>query len=457
LIALVAASLGGVCLGLRASLDARTQHASATAAIASPPAPSHPAAWLRTAGCEACHLATEPATPAIYSSFELFRTLPLDAGSCAACHVNNALAVAALRRPTFLPLSDATIERVKHAHAYQSAPDLTSTFSLATPHGEVQLSMLQRFSDCGLREFLERPVPRRLHASDSMYRMAPDQISALIAGLNLEHCSEQERSHTAPAAAQLERGRQLFETRGCKSCHGAHEAAPLLRIGRPLFARWYLAARVRAGSAALASRVYGRRWSVESEHLVRRQDAQALIMPEHLALDPDDIDALATYLANDNSDLAVREPRAVTSITADAWSRAVAQAMYRAVQHQVFDTSCRHCHDAREGIRPLISRAIGGSTTLEFPMSRLPTPTPSAALSRALSPGPNCSQSRLVMRLRARRDEWLGDAKPDAARGMPLTLPPLSEQTIRLTEAWTQHGCPSDNGPLCDACMAGHD
>jgi hypothetical protein len=72
--------------------------------------------------------------------------------------------------------------------------------------------------------------------------------------------------------------------------------------------------------------------------------------------------------------------------------------------------------------------------------------------SAILSPGPGCSESPLVRRLRARQMEWYGE-RPEV-RGMPLTLPPLDLDTIRLIDVWTKRGCPSPEAHLCRKCDA---
>jgi hypothetical protein len=119
----------------------------------------------------------------------------------------------------------------------------------------------------------------------------------------------------------------------------------------------------------------------------------------------------------------------------------------------VFDTSCRHCHPSTPRDQRLISRLFASPVEpLALPMSARGTPSPNPRLRAALSPGPGCSDSRLLIRLKARRAEWNGRRDRDRPRGMPLTLAPLSDDTIRLVEVWTRAGCPSDGGDLCDRC-----
>jgi hypothetical protein len=57
-----------------------------------------------------------------------------------------------------------------------------------------------------------------------------------------------------------------------------------------------------------------------------------------------------------------------------------------------------------------------------------------------IEPGP--SGTRLVRALRARQSEEHGRPVP-GVRGMPLGLPALSEDDIRLIEAWVAQGAPN--------------
>jgi mono/diheme cytochrome c family protein len=394
--------------------------------------------------CTNCHLSEETRVQAIFSSYDVFRTTALEPGTCAGCHVNNGIAVQSTQRVSFLPLSDAAVVRIRHSHAYRQAPDLAAT--LAVSPSAPTIFSLQRFSECGLRAFLASPVPRRLHATEAMFPMLPGRVDAVVRVSGLAPCN-------ADDGGDATHGKDLYLAKGCAGCHGVRAEAPLLRIGIPLLSRWYFAMRVRKGTGSGKGSVYAKHWVADGDTLRAVADPAAAIMPAFDELTENDVDDLYRYVSEDATDrpkLRTLTTPTSTSSRDGAWSKSVGQAMFRAVQQQVFDTSCRHCHDARPESRAVLAQTFGASSEIEFPLSRAPTPPPSPALRDVLSPGPACSDSRLVARLRARRLEWTGT--PAAVRGMPMTLAPLSDETVRTVEAWSRHGCPSDIGDLCDAC-----
>lgn len=403
---------------------------------------------LRELACTSCHLDARPARY-LYPSFDAFAKAPPPAPTgCAQCHVSNRVATAPARPAGWLPLTGGMVERIRQFHAYVDAPPLVTRVELADRSGKRQT--VARFTACGLARFLSAPVARRGAARQSMFPVEPSRLRQLITalGTELEPCGD-------PAApAQVERGRSLFAQQSCITCHAGDGAGPRLRLGFPLLARTYFRARVQRGTVDRPAAFWQRRWSAVNGQLVAT-GAGTVTMPAHPDLSPADLDALYAYVSSDRSDVAPpAEPTA--PIPRVDVPDAIRLSLYREVQRRVFDTSCRHCHSPDVQAQRLIASVFGpvaSAAPVELPMTRLAV-SPSPTLRRLLSPGPNCTESPLLVRLDARRAEWTGHGVAGAPRGMPMTLPPLDRDAIRLVAAWSAAGCPSDRGDLCDACPA---
>jgi mono/diheme cytochrome c family protein len=405
---------------------------------------------LTALSCTSCHIADAKA-PFMYASFDAFRSAPPpEPTGCVKCHLSNAVAAAAPKPAPWLPLSAPMIDRVRRFHAYVQAPPIVTTVSLPDRRG--RMVRLARFTACGLERFLTSPVPRRGNARQSMFAVEPGRRRALLDAFagELEACDA-----AAPRAdaAQVARGRELFGQLACAACHTGVGLGPRLRLGFPLLGRAYFGARVHAGTGTrTAAPVWQRRWEAVKGQLVASLTG-LVAMPAFADVSDADVDALYAFVSTDASDLPAAPVAAGASgpVAVDA---AIRLPLFREVQAKVFDTTCRHCHspDARDqGLIESVFGHIEGSAPLELPMSRLGL-GPSDTLSRILSPGPGCSDSPLVQRLVARVAEWSGHPLAGAPRGMPLTMPPLSNDVIRLVRVWSAAGCPSDRGDLCAAC-----
>jgi mono/diheme cytochrome c family protein len=406
---------------------------------------------LRELSCTSCHLDGR-ATPFMYASFAAFsKTPPPDPTGCVKCHLSNSVAASVPRPPAWLPLTAGMIDRVRRFHAYVQAPAIVTTVSLPDASGKVRA--VPRFTACGLERFLRSPLPRRGEARQSMFPVEPGRLRTLLAALaaELEPCV----ADAAPAPAQVARGRELFGRLACAACHTGVGLGPRLRLGYPLLGRAYFGARVRHGSGARdAAPVWQRRWEAVKGKLVATITG-VVAMPAFADVTDADVDALYAFVGADGSDVA-----AAPAVPSKAASRAVVVddairvPLFREVQRKVFDTTCRHCHSPDAHDQGLIESVFGrveGSAPAELPMTRLGL-GPSDTLRKLLTAGPGCSDSPLLVRLKARWAEWTGHAVAGAPRGMPLTMPPLPSDVIRLVEVWTAAGCPSDRGDLCVAC-----
>jgi mono/diheme cytochrome c family protein len=404
---------------------------------------------LRELSCTSCHLDGR-ATPFLYASFDAFRKAPPPAPTgCVKCHLSNSVAASAPKPAAWLPLTAGMIDRVRRFHAYVQAPAIVTTVSLPDRSGKVRT--LPRFSACGLARFLGSPLPRHGDARQSMFPVEPGRLRRLLATLaaELEPCSE-----AAPAAsAQVARGRELFGRLACAACHTGVGLGPRLRLGYPLLGRAYFAARVRQGTGTRAAApVWQRRWEALEGQLVATSSG-VIAMPGFADVSDADVDALYAFVGADASDVPVAQvaPAKGAPVVVDD---AIRLPLFREVQRKVFDTTCRHCHspDARDqGLIESVFGRVEGSAPAELPMTRLGL-GPSDTLRKMLSAGPGCSDSPLLVRLKARAAEWTGHPIAGAPRGMPLTMRPLPNDVIRLVEAWTAAGCPSDRGDLCVAC-----
>jgi mono/diheme cytochrome c family protein len=406
---------------------------------------------LRELACTSCHLDGSPGRY-LYPSFDAFRRAPPPTPTaCAQCHVSNHVATQVDKPVGWLPLTGDMIARIRKFHAYVEAPPLVTRVELADRGGTRR--PLARFTACGLARFLSSPLPRHGSARQSMFPVEPGRLRTLLTALGpeLERC---EAGATTPAAtgATIDRGRELFVQRACASCHTGSGPAPRLRLGFPLLGRAYFRTRVRQGTGDRASPLWLRSWDAADGNLVARP-ATPVIMPPHLDLSDSDLDALYAYVGSDRSDVPPPPPPVRQTGRIDV-PESIRRSLYREVQQRVFDTSCRHCHSPDPRDQALIESVFGAvphAAPVELPMTRLAV-SPDPTLHELLSPGPGCSDSPLLARLKARGDEWAGHATPGAPRGMPLTMPPIDSDAIRLVAVWTQVGCPSDRGDLCEPC-----
>lgn len=410
-----------------------------------------PRAWaapkLAELGCTSCHLDTAP-TRFLYTSFAGFTKAPPPAPTgCAQCHVSNHLAARAPKPLGWLPLGADMLGRIRGFHAYVEAPPLVT--SVVVPGAPAPVA---RFTACGLDRFLAEPLPRHGAARQSMYPVDPRRRQAVLGALgrSLEQCAPV--ADTEASRAAVARGRDLFAHLACATCHTGTGAGPRLRLGMPLLGRAYFGAQVRLGSADRdATRMWQRSWEAVDGNLAATR-AGTVTMPAHPHITEAEIDALYAYVAADRSDVPVLAP-APPPQQRVAVPDAIRRSLYREVQKRVFDTSCRHCHSPSPRDQSLIASVFGkaDAAPVELPMTRLDV-SPSPTLRRVLSPGPGCSDSAVLARLKAREAEWSGHPIAGAPRGMPMTLPPLDRDTIRLVTVWSAAGCPSDRGDLCDAC-----
>jgi len=406
---------------------------------------------LRDLACTSCHLDGRP-TRFIYDSFEAFSKSPPPAPTgCVQCHVNNAVATAPSKPPAWLPLSAGMIDRIRQFHAYVAAPSLTTSVELPGPAGK--RAPLARFTACGLERFLSSPLPRHRAGQQSMFPVEPTRLRTLLKALGpeLEPCRD---GSAAPSTDEIARGRALFDQLACSGCHAGSGQGPRLRLGFPLLGRAFFRARVRLGAGnASAPQIWQRGWQAQRGQVVPRL-ADAVVMPPHPDLTEADLDALYAYVASDRTDVPAAAPvRPVERVDVPA---SIRMSLFHEVQKRVFDTTCRHCHSPDTRDQGLIESVFGqvpNAAPVELPMTRLAV-APNATLRRVLSPGPGCSDSPLLARLKARADEWSGHVVAGAPRGMPMTLPPVDGDAMRLVAVWSAAGCPSDHGDLCEPCAA---
>ena len=405
-----------------------------------------PSKVLRDLACTSCHLDGSP-TRFMYESFEAFSKAPPPAPTgCVQCHVSNTVAAAPGKPPAWLPLTAGMIDRIRQFHAYVAAPALTTRVELPGPSGK--RAPLARFTACGLERFLASPLPRHRSGQQSMFPVEPTRLRTLMTALGpeLEPCGD------AGSAAQIARGRELFDQLACSGCHAGTGQGPRLRLGIPLLGRAFFRARVKLGAGTSAApQIWQRGWQAQHGQLVPRL-TDAVVMPPHPDVTEADLDALYAYVAADRSDIPAATP--VRRVDRVDVPDSIRMSLFREVQKRVFDTSCRHCHSPEARDQRLIETVFGevpNAAPVELPMTRLAV-SPSATLRRVLSPGPGCSDSPLLARLKARADEWSGHAVASAPRGMPMTLPPVDGDAVRMVAVWSAVGCPSDRGDLCEPC-----
>ncbi len=288
-----------------------------------------------------------------------------------------------------------------------------------------------------VESYLVQPFDVRPHLHADMPRLPLDRAgAAAIARFLSERNAAAHPARPAQAVGDAERGRALFEPKGCAGCHaftGARTTAP----GPPgeadgpdrTLAPDLRFARDRLERGAVAS------WIFEPASI-----KAGAAMPKP-AVTPEEARDLAAFVLDAPLDAA---PEAARFSRLPPLTRDVG---YDEVADRVLHKICWHCHS-----QPDFARGDGGPGNtggFGFDARKLDLSTYEAVLSgyvdergtrrSVFSIGPT-GEPVLVGALIARHGEVRGSNGP--LRGMPLGLPPLSAEDIQLVESWVLQGHP---------------
>ncbi|MCC6558332.1 MAG: c-type cytochrome [Polyangiaceae bacterium] len=396
--------------------------ASSSAAAAAPaageaPDPKRGAALVERFECARCHDGLPGAAP------QRPATARPDDKHCFHCHQ-------AIRDGAYKAPKAATTERwKKNVELLCDVPTLAGT---------------GRFRRAWVEGFLLRPVDLRPRLAPTMPRLdlKPDEardIAAYLVPDGPPGAAEAPAEAPDAAGAAVAQGAELFEKKGCASCH-AFTGAPLAR--QP--------ARPRHDERGLSPAV---RLAPDLRHARERMPVEAVaawirsprsikpdaLMPDH-ALTEAELSALSRFVAR--APLGPADPPAPPA-RLPVLERKVS---YEELRQRVLNKVCWHCHSDADyaigdggpgntggfGFKP---RGLNLGAYEGIASGSLDDQGERRSIFEPLDGGP----SRLVATLLARQGEEAGRIDP-AIRGMPLGLPALSPEEIQLVETWIAQG-----------------
>lgn len=399
-------------------------------------------AVMQAAECTRCH--------AVTGTGGADRGLPPmpRAQNCVTCHqwilATKGDAEAIARQHETFPDWDRYLETIVH---FRRLPDLGT--------------LTRRVDPAFVRRFLDRPFDLRPHLDESMIplRLSPADKDAVVAYLTALNGADAVAAGAAkPEApvepARVDAGRQRFLAAGCPTCHVLGPKPLVPGFGPDFF-------RAMGDAAALAPDLRFARERIPRAVLVRFIVDPASVDPQtampRLGVTPAQAEQIADFVLHAPLDDGPAPVAALTEATPLA--RAVT---WDEVFEEVLGQICVHCH-----MNPASNDGDGGAGNtggLGYAGLSLDLET-YAGVKRGLlregrrvsiltppKPGepPLLLQALLRRHAEAARDHrppysgYRADARgPDPARpGMPLGLPPLPPEKVRMIAAWLAQGAP---------------
>lgn len=302
----------------------------------------------------------------------------------------------------------------------------------------------KRFTRKWVESYLLQPADLRPHLHQYMPRLAVTPAEARDIAAYLVPDEDPPPAATTPpelAGADLGKGRQLLETKGCGSCHVFTGVAPIPSSAPP----------------AMDGKTFDRGHKLAPDLRFARERMTATKMMAWLAdpkavkpdtpmpkvnLSPAEVKDLAAYLLTAEITAA---PAKAKLARLPVLTRKVT---FKEVDEKVFHRTCWHCHS--EPDYAIGDGGPGNSGGLGFKPRGLNLSDYNGIAAGALDDkGERASifakdaegMPRLVRALVARHDEESG-AETGPVRGMPLGYEPLSAEDIQLVESWVAQGRP---------------
>ncbi|HMJ09765.1 MAG TPA: cytochrome c, partial [Polyangiaceae bacterium] len=296
-----------------------------------------------------------------------------------------------------------------------------------------------RFRATWIERFLQQPHDLRPALAQSMPRLeiSPSDARDIAAYLT---AGAAKGAPSAVPSGDLTQGRELFETKGCGSCHrfsGVGQLATTPRLDGPVDQQ---------RAASLAPDLRHTRERFRPEQIVRWILAPKSLKPDTLMptspLNQQEASELAHFILS-----APLAPAAVKAVPSrlPVLTRKVT---FEEVNERVLAKTCRHCHG-----NPDVALGDGGPGNtggFGFAPRRLNLASYSGvaaglldAQQQRMSVFAKTSDGtpRLVAALLARQAEEAGKPNPEV-RGMPLGLPSLPADDVQLVETWIAQGRP---------------
>lgn len=296
-----------------------------------------------------------------------------------------------------------------------------------------------RFRRAWIEAFLLKPHDLRPRLAPTMPRLAITPADARDIAAFLVPDDTAKPAPPAPSAEVIAQGRDLFEKKGCVSCHVISGTAPF-KTGAP----------VKEGERGLTPAV---RLAPDLRHARDRMAFSTIaawikkpsaikkdtLMPE-TPLTDDEIQKIASFITGET--LAPQEPKKPPS-RLPVLSRKVS---YEEVKGRIFNKICWHCHSDSD--YAIGDGGPGNTGGFGFAPRGLNLAAYDGILSgslddkgerRSIFEAMADGTPRLVAALVARWGEEGGADNPEI-RGMPLGLPALSAEDVQLVESWIAQG-----------------
>jgi cytochrome c2 len=287
--------------------------------------------------------------------------------------------------------------------------------------------------------FLLDPRDLRPHLSTSMPKLDLKEQDAadLVAYLT--------SSVEAPAAAapggSADKGRTLFEQKGCGSCHEFSGAPGLLTRPNSMVTDEQQKRAIRLAPDLRFTRERFRRDAMVAWLRDPKSLKNDTLMPTHGLNEREAADVSAYLYDTELSEVA---PQAIPA-RLPVLTRKVE---FQEVMDKVFGVTCRHCHSDPDAA--LGDGGPGNTGGFGFAAKGLDLATYRGVAAGYLDekrertsvflPLPD-GTPRLIAALLARQKEESGERDPEV-RGMPLGLPALTAEQIQLVESWVAQGRP---------------
>lgn len=394
------------------------------AAAKADPDPKHGAELAAKFECWRCHDGLGMASPIPLPDLPAEATTATDAAkpdnkNCYHCH-------AAILDGRYQAPKPATTTRwKKNVEALRDVPSLTGAH--------------RRFRRSWVEAFLLQPHDLRPRLAPTMPRLALTAADARDLAAWLVPKPDPESAASAIPKEAVAEGRDLFQKKGCPSCHVMSGAAPIKGTAPAKPGEHGLSAAMR-----LAPDLRFTRDRMRLDTIVKWIKNPALVKVDALMpqtpLTDDEATKLASFVAFEA--LAPEEPKKPPS-RLPVLTRHVS---YEEVKARVFNKICWHCHsDADYAIG---DGGPGNTGGFGFAPRGLNLAAYDGILSGSLDDkGERRSifepmadgTPRLVAALVARWGEEAGH-EDAAIRGMPLGLPSLSPEDLQLVDSWVAQG-----------------
>ncbi len=299
----------------------------------------------------------------------------------------------------------------------------------------------KRFSQKWVTAYLLQPADLRPHLHQTMPRLAISSAEARDIAAYLVPDADTASTPADLAGADLGKGRQLLETKGCGSCHVFTGVAVIPSSAPPAmdpkeFDR---------GHKLAPDLRFARERMTAAKTIAWLADPKAIkpdtAMPK-IALTPAETKDLAAYLLTAELTAPTPKPKA------ERLPVLTRKVTFKEVDEKVFHRTCWHCHS--EPDYAIGDGGPGNSGGFGFKPRGLNLSDYGGITAGYLDDkGERASiflkgsddVPRLVKALLARHDEESG-AETGAVRGMPLGYEPLSMEDIQLVETWVAQGRP---------------